>query len=108
MPIDTKPPKEHQPTEYRATERPELLRTFSQIQSNIKKWKKNEKEAELVVDVRLKAKFDGLLPEYDPRVQPGHMPFSRNLPYMKLLDHRTGELLRDDLLIHLIGQDYKH
>lgn len=39
------------------------------------------------------------------------MPFSKNLPYVKLLNPVTGELIRDDEIIHLVSgltNDYKN
>jgi thiosulfate/3-mercaptopyruvate sulfurtransferase len=76
---------------YKATVQPKLLRSLDQIQENIKKWKHGV--GELVIDVRPHDRYTGETPDIRPGVQSGHMPFTKNIPYIKLINMKTGEMI---------------
>jgi thiosulfate/3-mercaptopyruvate sulfurtransferase len=43
--------------------------------------------------MRPAARFAGEQPEVRPGLACGHMPFSKNLPFSKLIDSTTGEMV---------------
>lgn len=51
-----------------------------------------DQQSAIILDARPAARFQGLMPEPRPGMQPGHMPGARNLPFPLLLDPTTGEL----------------
>jgi thiosulfate/3-mercaptopyruvate sulfurtransferase len=56
---------------------------------------------EQVIDARAAGRFDGTAPEPRAGMRSGHIPGSRNLPYDRLTDPRTGQLRSADELTQL-------
>jgi thiosulfate/3-mercaptopyruvate sulfurtransferase len=63
--------------------RPRLLRGFGDVLDNI------QSGDELALDARPPARFNATAPEPRPGVRGGHIPGSRNLPFVTLLDSRS-------------------
>ncbi len=81
---DTRPAA---PAEFRATARPELVRSMAELRANIDA--ESGARAQ-VVDARPPARFAGELPEMRPGLESGHIPGSINLHYIHLIDSETG------------------
>ena len=80
-------PKQSYPEEpFAARMRPDLLKSFSDIQGNI------QSEGFLLLDVRDAGRFSGEIPEPRPGIDSGHIPKSLNFPFMTLIDPTTGML----------------
>lgn len=67
--------------------RRELVWDAEQVQANI------TRGGALLVDVRSRERFEGLVDEPRPGLTRGHIPGSRNLPWTDLLDPETGRML---------------
>lgn len=59
--------------------RPELVRTFTQIQKNL------DKKTEQIIDARSPGRFRGEEPEPRAGIRPGHIPGSVNMHYARLV-----------------------
>jgi thiosulfate/3-mercaptopyruvate sulfurtransferase len=84
-PVSDKPtaPK---PASFKATFRPNLVRSLDQVKAAL------EAKKEQVVDARASGRFQGVEKELWPG-RPGHMPGSRNLPFPDLLDPKDKTFL---------------
>ena len=65
---------------------PGYIRSRQQIRANI------ETRAEQLVDARPRGRFEGAAPEPRPESRSGHIPGSRNVPYVELFDAATGAM----------------
>ena len=72
---------------FKATFRPELVRSKDDIVSNL------STRTSQVVDARAAARFAGTAPEPRAGLRSGHIPGSKSLPYTQLLDPATGTVL---------------
>lgn len=68
--------------------RPALVRSVEQVQAAI------ASGAETVIDARGSGRFTGKDPDPRPGVRAGHIPGSRNVPHVDLVDPDTGILLQ--------------
>lgn len=82
------------PSSFKATLRRELLVTKDDLLKNL------ETQNIDVVDARPSGRFDGLMPEPRPNMRAGHIPSSKNLPFIEVLD-RTGRFKSDADLEYL-------
>ena len=76
---------------------PGAVRDLDAIRANI------VNQAEQLVDVRSRGRFDGVEPEPRPRLRPGHVPGSINLPFTELVN-RDGTLLPPETLLRLLAE----
>ncbi|GAA99977.1 uncharacterized protein L969DRAFT_53738 [Mixia osmundae IAM 14324] len=65
---------------------PSLVRSFQQILANTHRDPSKDSTAEIVMDARPAARFDGSAPEPRPGLSSGHMPHSISVPFSSLLD----------------------
>ncbi|MFO1124249.1 MAG: rhodanese-like domain-containing protein [Methylocystis sp.] len=72
--------------------RPELVRSFEQMKSNLASHK------EQIVDARGPGKFDGSQPDVFPFSKLGHIPGAVNVPWADLVNPQTGVFLDVDAL----------
>lgn len=96
FPLETGPPAVEPPVPVAAWKRvPGTSWDLARVRANLE-----AKEA-LVVDARPKGRFEGTAPEPRPEVRSGHIPGSRNVPFMDLLTEdrtmRSPEELRERL-----------
>ncbi|MFO1241713.1 MAG: 3-mercaptopyruvate sulfurtransferase [Rickettsiales bacterium] len=77
-PLLTSPRKQGE-EKYHAILQPRLLRTFDQMQENVKS------QREQVIDARSSARFRGEAAEPRPGLRSGHIPGSLNVPFSELL-----------------------
>jgi len=75
-----------------------LLRDLDQMRANL------ETGRELVIDVRAPGRFAGTAPEPREGLRSGHIPGSRNLPFVDLIDPETGRLLAPERLRPLFDE----
>jgi thiosulfate/3-mercaptopyruvate sulfurtransferase len=76
---------------FNARPRPELLRDFAAMLRNLDD--RPNVDREQVVDARSPGRFRGIEPEPRAGLRPGHIPGSRNLPYLELVSPATGAYL---------------
>ncbi|MDH2327010.1 3-mercaptopyruvate sulfurtransferase [Cereibacter sp. SYSU M97828] len=72
--------------------RPELVRSRQDVLANL------DTAAAQVIDARAADRFEGTAPEPRPGIRSGHIPGSLNLPFAKLSDPATGEVLPPEAL----------
>jgi thiosulfate/3-mercaptopyruvate sulfurtransferase len=82
-------PKKPEKAIYKANLNADLVAKASELNS----------PGKLVLDVRSAGRFAGVLPEPRPGLRPGHMPGSVNVPFMDLIDAKTGALADNKALI---------
>jgi len=88
-------PVRPEPRSYEAAYRPELVRSFEQMKTNL------ASGAEQVVDARGPGKFDGSQPDVFPFKKLGHIPGAVNAPWGDLVDGETGVFLgKEGLAAH--------
>ncbi|MGA8172667.1 MAG: rhodanese-like domain-containing protein [Methylocystis sp.] len=80
-------PVRPQPRSFTARLRPELMRRFDQMKSNV------ASGAEQIVDARGPGKFDGSQADVFPFTKLGHIPGAVNVPWADLVDAQSGVLL---------------
>lgn len=90
-PVESTPPN---PGERHFTARVNtlLVRELDQMKANLASGR------EQVLDARSPGRFAGREPEPRPGLRSGHIPGSRNLPFVKLVDPKTGTVLPADAL----------
>ncbi len=80
---------------FKANPRPELLRSFDDMQRNI------SAKSDQVIDMRSRERYDGITPEPWPSPLKGHIQGSKNWHYKNLLQHNSKiksiEILKDEL-----------
>jgi len=81
------PPK---PTEYKATPDPKVLKNFNQMKENL------DSKEYIVVDARPAERFYGRTNEPRPGLKCGHIPGSKNVPWVSVLDLSNHTYLTDD------------
>ncbi|GBG73696.1 hypothetical protein CBR_g17038 [Chara braunii] len=85
---------------FNATLRPDLVRLWQDVKANVEKGKDGRKEEEeedfQVVDARPKGRFDGTAPEPRPDVPSGHIPRSKNVPFVNVLTKFEGGCFKDE------------
>ncbi|MGA7805091.1 3-mercaptopyruvate sulfurtransferase [Bradyrhizobium sp.] len=74
------------PGQFQAQLDPAYLRSKAQLLDNL------TTHREQVVDARPRPRFEGSVAEPWPGRRPGHIPFSRNVPYADLFDAATGAM----------------
>lgn len=74
-------------TSFSANFNPKMIRSFEQIQENLKT------KAETVLDARSSGRFEASEPEPRAGCRPGHIPGSLNLPFNRLIDQQKGTFL---------------
>jgi len=79
-------PTQVRPARFKASFRPNLVRSLDQVKSAL------ESKKEQVVDARAAGRFQGVEKELWPG-RPGHMPGARNLPFPDLLDPKAKTFL---------------
>jgi len=84
-------PKPKKTTDYKASYRPNLIKSFEQMEDIIKS------KSFQIVDARPKGRFEGKLPEPRP-IPSGHMPGSVNMPFAEVLDPNGRYFLPADQL----------
>lgn len=85
-------PVRPQPQSFTATYRPELVRDFEQMKSNL------ASGADQVVDARGPGKFDGSQEDVFPFKRLGHIPDAINVPWGDLLEEQSGLFLGPEAL----------
>lgn len=85
-------PVRPQPQSFTATYRPELVRNFEQMKSNL------ASGADQIVDARGPGKFDGSQEDVFPFKRLGHIPNAINVPWGDLLEEQTGLFLGPEAL----------
>jgi thiosulfate/3-mercaptopyruvate sulfurtransferase len=85
------------PGKFTARLDPGAVRDLAAIRSNI------VNQAEQLVDVRSRGRFDGAELEPRPGLRPGHVPGSINLPFTELVN-RDGTLLPPETLLRLLAE----
>jgi len=90
-PVDTIVPR-LTPQHFTAQFDPSLVRNKSALLANL------TTRREQIVDARGAARFDGTAEETRPGLRRGHIPGSRNLPYDRLTDPHTHQLLNAEEL----------
>lgn len=85
-------PVRPQPQSFTATYRPELVRNFEQMKSNL------ASGADQVVDARGPGKFDGSQEDVFPFKRLGHIPNAINTPWGDLLEEQSGLFLGPEAL----------
>ncbi|CAD8054857.1 unnamed protein product [Paramecium primaurelia] len=84
-------PPQIKKTKYKATPQPHMLRELDFILKNIENQNKGQK-GDYVLDARPTTSFNGEVPELNPALPNGHMPYSTSLPFIQLIDQKTGLL----------------
>ena len=91
-PVETGPAVPGPPADFRATYRPALVRTVDRILPDLEAGRQ-------LIDARPAARFRGEAPEPRPGLRGGHVPGSRNLPFLEVLSPegllRPADDLRD-------------
>lgn len=82
-------PGQPKPASFKASFRPNLVRSLDDIRANM------DSKKEQVVDARASGRFQGVEKELWPG-RPGHIPGSRNLPFPDLLDPKDKTYLPAD------------
>ncbi|ARN81040.1 sulfurtransferase [Methylocystis bryophila] len=85
-------PVRPEPKTFTATFRPELVRTYEQMKTNL------ASGSEQVVDARGPGKFDGSQPDVFPFKKVGHIPNAVNVPWADLLHPEKGIFLDPEAL----------
>jgi thiosulfate/3-mercaptopyruvate sulfurtransferase len=85
-------PVRPQPRTFTATFNPSLVRTLSDMKTNLAGGK------EQVIDARAPAKFDGTQQDVFPFKKLGHIPNAVNIPWGDLIDTETGVVIAQDAL----------
>jgi thiosulfate/3-mercaptopyruvate sulfurtransferase len=85
FPVNTSPPEPPVRGHYEAAFRPHLVRGMESV------LKATQEEACLILDARSAGRFAGNMPEPRPGVRSGHIPGSRNIPFVDILDPETGK-----------------
>lgn len=75
------------PRRFKATSRPELVRSMNDVRSEV------GKDTVQIIDARAAGRFAGTAPEPRAGLRSGHIPGSKNLPFTQLLDPATGTVL---------------
>jgi thiosulfate/3-mercaptopyruvate sulfurtransferase len=86
------------PRHFTARFDPALWRDKSALLANL------QTRHEQVVDARAAGRFDGSAPEPRPALRSGHIPGSRNLPYERLSDPETRQVLSAETLAALFRE----
>lgn len=80
------------PAAFRATFRPEMVRTVTDMQANL------ETGAEQVLDARTAGRFEATAPEPRAGLRGGHIPGARSLPFTELLEAESRCMLEGEAL----------
>lgn len=86
LPLNTNPPKPAEAGEFNASYRPELVRSLNTLHSEL------GNSDSCILDARSADRFSGRAHEPRPGMATGHMPGSRNTPFINLIDPATGRL----------------
>ncbi|KAI3637873.1 hypothetical protein MIR68_004522 [Amoeboaphelidium protococcarum] len=78
-------------TQYKATFNPQLVKDYSQIAAMIKDGREGKQKIQLL-DARAQARFNGDVVEPRPGMKSGHIPLSKNLPYIELFNEQDRTL----------------
>ena len=85
------------PGTFTASFDPSLVATIDQVATSL------EAGTATVLDARAQARFEGNAPEPRAGVLAGHMPGALSLPYTRLLDPATSQMLKPDALAVLLA-----
>jgi thiosulfate/3-mercaptopyruvate sulfurtransferase len=85
LPLNTAPPEKPLRGQFEAAFRPNLVRGMESV------LKASQEETCLILDARSAGRFAGVAPEPRPGVRSGHIPGSRNVPFVDILDPETGK-----------------
>jgi thiosulfate/3-mercaptopyruvate sulfurtransferase len=88
--VATGAPSPVAPGNFRASFRPDLVRSLEQMKANL------QSHAELVLDARAAGRFDGSVAEPRPGMRSGHIPGAKSLPFTELL--QDGKMLPPAIL----------
>ena len=94
LPVESGPARPRPPAAFTPRFRPELVASREQVLSAL-----GSEQRPQIVDARPAGRFSGRDPEPRPAAKPGHIPGSRNIPAMSLVDPaRAGAWRRRDEL----------
>ncbi len=79
-------PAQPDPRTYTPQYRPDLVRDLEAIRADL------AAGSEAILDARPSDRFQGTSPEGRPGLRAGHIPGSRNLPFIDLIDRETGTM----------------
>ncbi|MCB1531343.1 MAG: 3-mercaptopyruvate sulfurtransferase [Alphaproteobacteria bacterium] len=105
LPTENTPPPRPEKTEFSANFRPELVVDIARV----KDITADAENTVQLLDARPPGRFSGETPEPRPGMRSGHIPSSRNIPCITLVDQDTGKLKSADDLsttLHESGLDY--
>lgn len=96
-PVDTAPPQKPVPEEFESRFRPDLVKNMGDVLEAV------ENKSALILDARAAQRFAGIAPEPRPGLRAGHIPGSRNVPYVALINPAMGSMKDEEALKDIFG-----